>query len=113
MIMQIQDYQSASISHIISLLNITDGFVELYDRNYNLIRELLELDANKKIKNTVFKTIDFSNKNKFIESIRNNINLISNINDKIKFKYNFKTNYLKLSVESPSGVEYSINLFSI
>ena len=90
MIMQIQDYQSASISHIISLLNITDGFVEVYDRNYNLIRELLELDANKKIKNTVFKTIDFSNKNKFIESIRNNINLISNINDKIKFKYNFK-----------------------
>ena len=89
-IMQIQGYKNNSINHLINLLNITDGFVEIFDNNYNRIKELLELDVNKNIRNTVFKSIDFKNKNKFIESIRNNINLISNINEKIKLKYNLK-----------------------
>ena len=89
-IMQIQGYKDNSINHLINLLNITDGFVEIYDNSYNRIKELLELDVNKNIRNTVFKSIDFKSKNKFIESIRNNIYLISNINDKIRLKYNFK-----------------------
>ena len=87
-IMDINDFDNISISKLISILNITNGFNLIYDNCYTNIKKLLELKENKNIKDTLFKYINFDNKNMFLESIKESIKVLFNINDKLILKYN-------------------------
>lgn len=89
-IMNVNNYNELSINDLIGLLNITDGFNQIYENSCNKIKKLLMLDCNKEMRETVFKNIDFKSKELFIESIRNSIQIISNINDKIKCNDNLR-----------------------
>jgi hypothetical protein len=90
MIINIPDYNNISITKLISLLNITDGFLRVYENNYTNIKKIINLDINKDIKKKVFKNINFNNKEDFIASLRDNINILSNINDKMMVKDNLR-----------------------
>lgn len=88
MVMDIPNFNGISITKLISLLNITDGFLKVYDNSFNEIKKLLELDVNKKIKDLIFSNISFNSKEDFIESIRENIRIILNIKNKMILKNN-------------------------
>jgi len=81
-------YESLQASDLLNILNITDNFNSIFEECYIKTKELLKLDCNEIIKNTVFKHINFDSKEKFIESIKNNIKILININDKIKLNNN-------------------------
>jgi hypothetical protein len=88
MILNINFYNDISVNKLINLLNITDGFLKTYEEAYTNIKSIISLDINKDIKNTIFKDINFNNKESFIKSLKNIINIISNINTKLKLNYN-------------------------
>ncbi|MBR1417303.1 MAG: hypothetical protein IJ572_05795 [Bacilli bacterium] len=90
MIQSIDNFEKLSSVELLNILNITDSFTKLLDDCFNKVKELIKLDVNKDSKNTIFKNINFDSKEKFIESIKNNIMIIANINNKMKLKYNFK-----------------------
>ena len=88
MVMDIPEYDSISTNKLLNLLNITDGFLKLYDNCYVNFKKILDLDKNKKIRDDIFINIDYNSKESFIESIRENIRIIDNIKDKIVLKNN-------------------------
>jgi hypothetical protein len=90
MIISIPDYLNLSIGKLINLLNITDGFLTIYENNYTNLKKIINLSINQDIKEKIFHNIDFSGKEAFIESLRNNIKIISNINDKMTLKSNLR-----------------------
>ena len=90
MVQEIDNFNKLPISEVIGLLNITSSFLSIYDECYIKVKQLLNEEVNKKIKNTIFKNINFENKELFIKSIIDNINILININDKMKLKYNYK-----------------------
>ena len=102
MIINIKDYDTISISKLISLLNITDGYLKEFNKAYNDIKKLLELDINNKVKNLVFADINFSNKESFIESLRESINKLMNIKNKLTLKNNL---YLYSSIDNINRIE--------
>ena len=84
MIINTNGYESLSSSDLLNILSITDSFNEVFEECYTKTKELIDLDINEIIKNTVFKKVNFDSKEKFIESIKYNIKLLININDKIR-----------------------------
>lgn len=90
MIGSIEGFSVLPVNEIIGLLNITNNFLSIYDECYTKVKKLLDDEINKNVKKTIFKNINFESKEEFIKSIINNINILININDKIKLNYNSK-----------------------
>ena len=90
MIQSINDFDKLPANEVINLLNITNNFLSIYEECYTKVKELLNEEINKNIKETIFKNINFESKEEFVKSIINNIKLIININDKMNLKYNYK-----------------------
>ena len=91
MIESINDFEELSINNLINLLNITHNYNNVYEECYTKVKELLELDVNKKIKNSIFKNINFDSQELFIKSLLDTIKIISNINEKMKLNSTFLT----------------------
>lgn len=90
MIMSIDNYNEIKINDLISLLNITVGFNQVIDNSFNFIKKIVMQDCNSEIRSGIFKNVNFKSKEAFIDSIRNNINYLSNVNNKIKCNYNLR-----------------------
>ena len=90
MIQDIDGFSVLPINEITSLLGINNNFSSIYDECYIKVKKLLDDDVNKKIKSTIFKNVDFDSKESFINSIINNLDILININEKMKLKYNCK-----------------------
>lgn len=90
MIQKIDNFNKIPINEIISLLNITNNYLSIYEECYTKVSKLLEIEVNKNIKKTIFKNINFESQESFIKSIINNIKILININDKMKLRYNSK-----------------------
>ena len=119
MIQSIDGYEKLHGNEILSILNITDKFAGLLEQCYTYTKELLNDIDNDFYKNTIFRNINFDSEEKFIQSIKNNIRILLNINDKIVLKNNirlyFSTNEMddinkkKLIVTSTFIAPYMIN----
>ena len=90
MIIDIDGYNILPVNELISLLSINNKYLPLYEECYTKVKKLLNEDINKDIKKTIFKNINFDSKEDFIKSIIKNIKILTNINDKMKLKYNCK-----------------------
>lgn len=90
MIESIDNYEKISTNELMNLLNITPSFFSIFDECYTKVKDLLKYDVNKEINNTIFKNVNFENKKLFLESIKALIKTLSNINDKMVLKYNYK-----------------------
>ena len=91
MVMNVEYYNDLDITRLFDILKATSGFSSLMDECYNKVKKVIDLDINKDIKSSVFKNVNFDNQERFIESIVKNINIISNINDKM-----ILSDYMKL-----------------
>lgn len=88
MIMNVDDYENIEISKLMGLLNITDGFKKILDDCYQKVKNFIVLDENLDIRKSVFKNVNFDSDEKFVDSIKKNIIIISNINEKMTLKKN-------------------------
>lgn len=89
-IQRVDNFDKLSINELVGILNITDNFNSVYEECYTKIKELIDEKENKEVKNEVFKNINFDSKETFINSLIKTLNILININDKIKLKYNLK-----------------------
>ena len=102
MIMSVDNYSKMDIKELVFNLSELDGFNRIYNDCYTEVSKIIDLDINKNIKNKVFKNIDFTSKETFIDSLRDCIKVISNINSKMTLKDN-------LHLFFATSIDYDIN----
>lgn len=92
-ILSIKNYNKLQLEELLIILNSKSNYSLLFEECYTKTKKVLELDINKNINKTIFKNIDFNNPKDFIKSIVKNIDVLININDKLKLKYNIILNF--------------------
>lgn len=92
-ILSIKNYNKLQLEEMLIILNSKSNYLLLFEECYTKTKKVLELDINKNINKTIFKNIDFNNPKDFIKSIIKNIDVLININDKLKLKYNIILNF--------------------
>lgn len=92
-ILSIKNYNKLQLEELLIILNSKSNYSLLFEECYTKTKKVLELDINKNINKTIFKNIDFNNPKDFIKSVVKNIDILININDKLKLKYNIILNF--------------------
>ena len=90
MIGNIDGYRYLEDSDLLNILKITDSFKPIFEENYTRVKELLKLDVNKDIKDSVFKYINFNSEESFIRSIKECMIAMAGIDEDMTLKNNVK-----------------------